>query len=159
MGSRTPTSQNRCVGVASTIGPRADRGNTPSDDTRGGTVLAASQREARVIDASSAITQSGTPVATAPPAADTGTGSAASQGTTGGASQGKTGGAPAGDGTGYYVPDDAPVAESRQEPAQIVAFELGTCQGKLMYQRIAWYFPGEGDSFDPKDSRNICTGD
>ena len=64
-----------------------------------------------------------------------------------------------GDGIGYYVPEDAPVAESRQEPAHIVAFELGTCQGKLMYQRIAWYFPSKGDSFDPKQSRNICTGD
>ena len=134
--------------------------------------------------ASSAITQSGTPVATAPPRRGTG----AAEPTLGRASTPSEkgygqvrpseidnggdptgivskvhwtswGGAQAtGDGTGYYEPDDAPVAESRKEPAHIVAYELGTCQGKLMYQRIAWYFPGQGESFDPKDSRNICTG-
>ena len=40
----------------------------------------------------------------------------------------------------------------------MVAFNLGTCDGKLMYQAVEWYFPGEGQSFNASQYENICTG-
>lgn len=64
-----------------------------------------------------------------------------------------------GTGTSYYEPPGASVAESFKEPATIVAYNLGTCQGQLMYQAAKWYFPGKGQSFDPAGHYNICTGD
>jgi hypothetical protein len=64
-----------------------------------------------------------------------------------------------GTGTSYYEPPGARVAESVKEPATIVAYHLGTCQGQLMYQAAKWYFPGKGQAFDPAGHYNICTGD
>ena len=46
-----------------------------------------------------------------------------------------------------------------KEPATIVAYNLGTCGGQLMYQRAKWYFPGKGEAFKPAGHYNICTGD
>jgi len=40
----------------------------------------------------------------------------------------------------------------------VVAFDLGTCDGKLMYQAIEWYFPQHGQSFNPNTYQDICTG-
>lgn len=64
-----------------------------------------------------------------------------------------------GTGTSYYEPAGASVAESYKESATIVAYNLGTCQGQLMYQAAKWYFPGKGQTFDPAGHYNICTGD
>lgn len=51
------------------------------------------------------------------------------------------------------------VADGVQAPAQIVAFDLGVCDGKYMYQKVTWYFPQDGETFQPNDARNICTGE
>jgi hypothetical protein len=64
-----------------------------------------------------------------------------------------------GTGTSYWEAPGAAVAESVSRPATIVAYNLGTCDGQLMYQAAKWYFPGEGESFDPRGHYNICTGD
>jgi hypothetical protein len=40
-----------------------------------------------------------------------------------------------------------------------VAYNLGNCNGQLMYQAAKWYFPGKGEAFDPAGRYNICTGD
>jgi len=32
------------------------------------------------------------------------------------------------------------------------------CQGKFLYQAIEWYFPEEGQAYDPSDYIDICTG-
>jgi len=64
-----------------------------------------------------------------------------------------------GTGTSYWEAPGAAVAESVKRPATIVAYNLGTCNGQLMYQAVKWYFPGEGESFDPRGHYNICTGD
>jgi hypothetical protein len=64
-----------------------------------------------------------------------------------------------GTGTSYWEAPGATVAESVSRPATIVAYDLGTCNGQLMYQAAKWYFPGEGESFDPRGHYNICTGD
>jgi hypothetical protein len=64
-----------------------------------------------------------------------------------------------GAGTSYWEPPDAGVAGSIKEPATIVAYNLGTCGGQLMYQAAKWYFPGKGEAFNPAGHYNICTGD
>ncbi len=63
-----------------------------------------------------------------------------------------------GTGTSYWEAPGAAVAESVSRPAAIVAYNLGTCNGQLMYQAAKWYFPGEEESFDPRGHYNICTG-
>jgi hypothetical protein len=63
-----------------------------------------------------------------------------------------------GSGTAEYVGPNQSVATGKQKPATVVAFHLGTCDGKLMYQALEWYFPGQGQSFDPTHYENICTG-
>ena len=69
-------------------------------------------------------------------------------------------GGPRAVGTGisdYSAPNQS-VAGGTQLPATIVAFNLGTCDGKLMYQAVEWYFPERGQVFDPNTYENICTG-
>jgi hypothetical protein len=63
-----------------------------------------------------------------------------------------------GTGISDYVGPDQSVAGGSQEPASVVAFDLGTCDGTLMYQAVEWYFPQHGMTFDPDHYENICTG-
>ena len=69
-------------------------------------------------------------------------------------------GGPTAVGTGisdYSAPNQS-VAGGTQLPVTIVAFNLGTCDGKLMYQAFESYFPERGQVFDPTQYANICTG-
>ena len=61
-------------------------------------------------------------------------------------------------GLAEYVGPNQSVATGTQKPATVVAFHLGTCDGKLMYQAVEWYFPGEHQSFNATHYENICTG-
>ena len=61
-------------------------------------------------------------------------------------------------GSSEYVGPNQSVAQGTQETATVVAFNLGTCDGKLMYQAVEWYFPQHGQSFNPHHYENICTG-
>ena len=63
-----------------------------------------------------------------------------------------------GAGTAEYVGPSQTVAEGTEESATIVAFNLGTCSGKFMYQAVEWYFPQHGGSFDSTHYEDICTG-
>lgn len=63
-----------------------------------------------------------------------------------------------GTGTAEYVAPGQIVATGTQETATVVAFDLGACQGKFMYQAIEWYFPEEGQTYDPSNYIDICTG-
>jgi hypothetical protein len=63
-----------------------------------------------------------------------------------------------GTGTSDYVGPNQTVAGGTQESVTIVAFDLGRCDGKLMYQAVEWYFPQHGQTFDPSQYENICTG-
>jgi photosystem II stability/assembly factor-like uncharacterized protein len=63
-----------------------------------------------------------------------------------------------GTGEGEYVGPGQDVAEATAESATVVAFDRGDCYGNLMYQAIEWYFPRHGQSFDPNQYENICTG-
>ncbi len=61
-------------------------------------------------------------------------------------------------GVSDYVGPGQSVADGTEETATVVAFNLGTCDGKLMYQAVEWYFPQHGQSFDAAQYENICTG-
>jgi hypothetical protein len=63
-----------------------------------------------------------------------------------------------GHGLAEYVGPNQSVATGTQKPATVVAFNLGTCDGKLMYQAVEWYFPGQHQSFNATHYENICTG-
>jgi hypothetical protein len=61
-------------------------------------------------------------------------------------------------GTSDYVGPNQSVAQGTEESATVVAFDLGNCDGKLMYQAVEWYFPQHGQAFNPNQYENICTG-
>ena len=63
-----------------------------------------------------------------------------------------------GTGTTDYVGPGHYVATGAQEPAIIVAFDLGTCDGHPAYQAVEWYFPQHVDKFDLNNYINACTG-
>jgi hypothetical protein len=63
-----------------------------------------------------------------------------------------------GSGMSDYVGPNQSVATGSQKPVTVVAFKLGTCHGTLMYKAVEWYFPGEGQTFNPHQYENICTG-
>lgn len=62
-----------------------------------------------------------------------------------------------GDGQSYFPHQS--VADSTLEPVHVIAFDLGDCHGTPAYRAIGWYFPGKGQTFDPKNYINICTGE
>jgi len=58
-----------------------------------------------------------------------------------------TWGGPTATGTGVAV--DASVgivADAPTKPTDLYAFDLGTCDGHLMYQKLVWWFPSDGDT-------------
>ncbi len=63
-----------------------------------------------------------------------------------------------GTGTANWEAPGASVADSTPQPATIVAYNLGTCNGQLMYQAAKWFFPTKGETFNPAGHYNICTG-
>ncbi len=63
-----------------------------------------------------------------------------------------------GTGTAEYVGPSQSVATGSAQTATIVAFKLGTCDGKRMYQAVEWYFPQHGQAFDAGRYEDICTG-
>jgi hypothetical protein len=63
-----------------------------------------------------------------------------------------------GSGTSEYVGPGQSVATGTAETATVVAFRLGRCHGTLMYKAVEWYFPGQGQAFDPTHYENICAG-
>lgn len=61
-------------------------------------------------------------------------------------------------GTAEYVGPNQSVAQGTEESATVVAFDLGSCGGKYMYQAVEWYFPQHKQAFNPNTYENICTG-
>jgi hypothetical protein len=62
-----------------------------------------------------------------------------------------------GTGMGYYDPPNVPVSSAVKEQATVVAFDLGTCDGRYMYQAIEWYFPESGGFFHSASYLNVCS--
>jgi hypothetical protein len=53
-----------------------------------------------------------------------------------------------------------PMSSWPLEPITVVAFDLGSCNGgPPAYEEVEWYFPGDGQTFDPNNATNACTGD
>jgi hypothetical protein len=61
-------------------------------------------------------------------------------------------------GVSDYVGPGQSVAAGTEETVTVVAFRLGTCHGKLMYQAVEWYFPQHGQTFRAGQYEDICTG-
>jgi hypothetical protein len=61
-----------------------------------------------------------------------------------------------GTGTSDYVAPGQTVAGGTQEQVTIVAFDLGQCNGTPAYTAVEWYFPTEGQTFDPSSYENAC---
>lgn len=64
-----------------------------------------------------------------------------------------------GTGTSSYQGTAPTVADSVPTPATIVAFNLGDCNGAPSYRAVEWYFPGQGEAFDPETYIDPCTGE
>ncbi|SFW89048.1 hypothetical protein [Amycolatopsis australiensis] len=62
-----------------------------------------------------------------------------------------------GSGTASFVPDGEPLAAAVPKTATIEAWDLGTCDGKLMYRAVGWFFPGE--QLDKHEHIDLCTGE
>lgn len=63
-----------------------------------------------------------------------------------------------GRGRGYYVSPSESVAKGSLARARVVAFKLGTCNGHRAYTAVEWFFPGKGQTFDPKHYETWCNG-
>jgi hypothetical protein len=63
-----------------------------------------------------------------------------------------------GTGTGWSTLNAPDTAGGHYAKATVIAFNLGTCGGKLVYRDITWFFPAEGDSFDPNTYIDMCDG-
>jgi hypothetical protein len=63
-----------------------------------------------------------------------------------------------GTGFGFYVGPNQITAAGKREPVRIVAFDLGTCNGRYMYAAVNWYFPQQGQKFDPALFEDVCIG-
>ncbi len=61
-------------------------------------------------------------------------------------------------GISEFVAPNQSVSDGTEEAATVVAFHLATCQGKAAYDAIEWYFPQHGQSFNPNQYINMCTG-
>ena len=59
------------------------------------------------------------------------------------------------DGTGQ----SGPVSSWPLVPATVVAFDLGSCGGgPPAYEKVEWYIPQDGRTFDPNTAMNACNG-
>ena len=63
-----------------------------------------------------------------------------------------------GTGRSDYVGPNQSVAEGTVEPVRIVAFDLGTCNGRYMYAAVEWYFPQHGGTFSTGQFEDACIG-
>jgi hypothetical protein len=63
-----------------------------------------------------------------------------------------------GTGVSDYVGPNQTVAGGTEEAVTIVAFDLGTCDGKLMYQAVEWYFPQHHETFNLRRYEDVCHG-
>jgi len=62
-------------------------------------------------------------------------------------------------GTGWWVPANKAVADGVYKPVVVVAWDIGLCHGLIAYRHVGWYFPTEGEHFDPLnsiDGYNLC---
>ena len=49
-------------------------------------------------------------------------------------------------GTGYYAPPGLGANAATEQPATVVAFDLGECDGHRAYRQVRWFFVEQGDA-------------
>jgi hypothetical protein len=59
----------------------------------------------------------------------------------------------------YDWPGTSVAVNSISSAALVVAFNLGSCRGHRSYNALEWYFPEDGQHFDPRKYLNACTGE
>ena len=80
-----------------------------------------------------------------------------SAGATGSIVWGAWGGSEAvGIGIALYAPPGQTEAQGHLQNAKVVAFDLGSCDGQLMYLSYEVYFPQFGEPFDPSQALTFC---
>jgi hypothetical protein len=58
---------------------------------------------------------------------------------------------------GWYVPPGEAISGGHVVTVRLVAYDLGTCNGKYAYRRMNRYLPSLGQRFHPTgDDRLIC---
>jgi hypothetical protein len=57
-----------------------------------------------------------------------------------------------------YVGPNQSVAQGSKKPVTVVAFGLGSCGSRPAYEHVEWFFPTEGQSFDPNAYTSVCSG-
>lgn len=62
-----------------------------------------------------------------------------------------------GKGTGCYYGGNTPAAGCSPEPVTLFAYDLGTCDGLFMYQKLEYVYLGKGQAFDPSQGMDICS--
>ncbi len=63
-----------------------------------------------------------------------------------------------GSGTASFVRDGDALAQGVPKTATVEAWDLGTCDGKLMYRAVDWFFPGEGRKPTTHGHEDLCAG-
>lgn len=68
-----------------------------------------------------------------------------------------------GRGTANWAPANGPLADARPVAARVRAFDLGTCNGRTAYRKLAWWWPSKGETFASAVKRleggySICRG-
>lgn len=68
-----------------------------------------------------------------------------------------------GRGTANWAPPNGPLADAVPVKARVRAFDLGTCNGRAAYRKLAWWWPSKGETFASAVKRleggySICRG-
>ena len=50
--------------------------------------------------------------------------------------------------TGFYTAPGDIGAESTAETAEILAYDLTTCDGQTAYRHVVWWFPDQGQTYE-----------
>jgi hypothetical protein len=59
----------------------------------------------------------------------------------------------------YYSNQNEPISNQPEVAVTVVAFDLGNCDGgPPAYEEVNWYAPQLGQTFDPSQATNACTG-
>lgn len=62
-----------------------------------------------------------------------------------------------GEGMGFQVPVNGPVAAGHFASAIVIAFDLGMCDKHWSYLRVRWYFPGHNPNLaEPRKFESTC---
>ncbi|ORI21170.1 hypothetical protein [Rhodococcus sp. 1168] len=59
-----------------------------------------------------------------------------------------------GHGNAFYVVDS--VADAEMMPAEVIAYDISTCNTRRAYSTVQWYFPSLGEDFDPALGNDVC---